>query len=158
MLSAQAGTRVAYFVVDALRYEMGAELLEQLQGAEELAIRPAVAMLPTITPVGMAALLPGAAALILRRRGARGSSAHAIEQTFMANLTDRLRFLKAKVPDVVDLQLEKVLRMSSSKLQTAIGDASLVLVRSQEIDLAGETGFARYVMETVVVEHRASGS
>ena len=37
-----------------------------------------------------------------------------------------------------------------SKLEATIGDASLVLVRSQEIDLAGETGFARYVMETVV--------
>src|SRR5207302_171143 len=57
-----AGKRVAYFLVDALRYEMGCELRDQLQGAEELAIRPAIAMLPTITPVGMAALLPGASA------------------------------------------------------------------------------------------------
>ena len=57
-----AGGQVAYFLVDALRYGMGAELRDQLQGAEELAIRPAVAMLPTITPVGMAALLPGASA------------------------------------------------------------------------------------------------
>ena len=146
---ATAGSRVAYFLVDALRYEMGAELLEQLQGAEELAINPAVAMLPSITPVGMAALLPGASASfsVNEEKGRLGTQ---IEQTFMANLNDRLRFLKAKVPDVVDLQLEKLLRMPSSKLQATIGDSSLVLVRSQEIDLAGESGFARYVMETVV--------
>ena len=146
---ATAGSRVAYFLVDALRYEMGAELLEQLQGAEELAINPAVAMLPSITPVGMAALLPGASASfsVNEEKGRLGTQ---IEQTFMANLNDRLRFLKAKVPDVVDLQLEKLLRMPSSKLQSTIGDSSLVLVRSQEIDLAGESGFARYVMETVV--------
>jgi hypothetical protein len=146
---ATAGSRVAYFLVDALRYEMGAELLEQLQGAEELAIHPAVAMLPSITPVGMAALLPGASASfsVNEEKGRLGTQ---IEQTFMANLNDRLRFLKAKVPDVVDLQLEKLLRMPSSKLQATIGDSSLVLVRSQEIDLAGESGFARYVMETVV--------
>ena len=146
---ATAGSRVAYFLVDALRYEMGAELLEQLQGAEELAINPAVAMLPSITPVGMAALLPGASASfsVNEEKGRLGTQ---IEQTFMANLNDRLRFLKTKVPDVVDLQLEKLLRMPSSKLQATIGDSSLVLVRSQEIDLAGESGFARYVMETVV--------
>jgi hypothetical protein len=146
---ATAGSRVAYFLVDALRYEMGAELLEQLHGAEELAINPAVAMLPTITPVGMAALLPGAAASfsVNEEKGKLGTQ---VEQTFMANLNDRLRFLKTKVPDVVDLQLEKLLRMPSSKLQATIGDSSLVLVRSQEIDLAGESGFARYVMETVV--------
>ena len=52
----------AYFLVDALRYEMGVELMKQLEGVQELTINPAVAALPTITPVGMAALLPDAAA------------------------------------------------------------------------------------------------
>ena len=144
-----AGARVGYFVVDALRYEMGTELVDQLGGADELSIAPAVAMLPTITPVGMAALLPGASASFSVGDEKRKVGAQ-IEQTFMANHNDRMRFLKAKVPDVVELPLEKLLRMSSSKLETTIGDASLVLVRSQEIDLAGETGFASYVMETVV--------
>ena len=97
----------------------------------------------------MAALLPGASAPFsvkdeTGRLGAR------IEQTFMANLNDRLKFLKAKVPDVVDLELEKLLRMPSAKLQATIGDSSLVLVRSQEIDIAGESGFARQVMDTVL--------
>jgi hypothetical protein len=147
-----AGSQVGYFVVDALRYEMGAELLDQLQGADDLAIRPAVAMLPTLTPVGMAALLPGASASfsVVESKGKLGAQ---IEQTFMTGLPDRLRLLKAKVPDAVDLPLEKLLGMSTAKLVGAIGGASLVLVRSQEIDLAGEVGsevFARYVMETVV--------
>ena len=60
--------RVAYFLVDALRFEMGRELADQLQGALELSVRPAVAALPTITPVGMAALLPG---LLVELRGRR---------------------------------------------------------------------------------------
>jgi hypothetical protein len=54
--------RLAYFLVDSLRFEMGVELARKLQGAEDLEVRPAVAALPTITPAGMAALLPGAAA------------------------------------------------------------------------------------------------
>ena len=56
------GGRVAYFLVDALRFEMGVELIRQLEGEQELTLRPAIAALPTITPVGMAALLPGASA------------------------------------------------------------------------------------------------
>jgi hypothetical protein len=144
-----AGSRVAYFVVDALRYEMGAELIDQLRGAEELAIEPVVAMLPTLTPVGMAALLPGASGSfsVGEEKGKLGTR---IEQTFMTNLNDRLRFLKTKVPGVVELPLDSLLRMSSSRLQNTIAGASLIFVRSQEIDLAGETGFSRYVMETVV--------
>ena len=56
------GARTAYFLVDAMRFEMGMELAQQLDGAEDLTVRPAIAALPTITPVGMAALLPGASA------------------------------------------------------------------------------------------------
>ena len=58
----KAGSRVAYFLVDALRFEMGVELKNLLAGSEDLVLRPAIAALPTITPVGMAALLPRAAA------------------------------------------------------------------------------------------------
>ena len=53
---------VAYFLVDALRYEMSLELAGLLTEAESLSVDPAVAALPTITPVGMAALMPGATA------------------------------------------------------------------------------------------------
>src|SRR5690606_5503859 len=47
------GGRVAYFFVDAMRFEMGVELARQLDGAKDLTIRPAIAALPTITPVGI---------------------------------------------------------------------------------------------------------
>lgn len=146
------GKRVAYFLVDALRYEMGCELRDQLQGAEELAIRPAIAMLPTITPVGMAALLPGASASFSVVES-KGKLAANVEETILPGLAERLKFLRAKVPDVVDLQLDKLLGMSVKRLETAVSDASLVLVRSQEIDFAGELDtevFSRHVMETVV--------
>ncbi len=148
----QSGGRVAYFLVDALRYEMGVELGDQLQGAEELTVRPAIAMLPTITPVGMAALLPGAAASFSVVENKRKLAAR-VEQSVMPGLAERMRYLKAKVPDVVDLQLDRLLSMSASKLKTAVGDASLVLVRSQEIDLAGELDtevFSRHVMDNVI--------
>ncbi|RWC69663.1 MAG: PglZ domain-containing protein, partial [Mesorhizobium sp.] len=49
---------VAYFLVDAMRFEMGVELSERLPKSVEVSVRPAVCALPSITPIGMAALQP----------------------------------------------------------------------------------------------------
>jgi hypothetical protein len=57
----QNGHRVAYFMVDALRYELGVALEKQLAEDGVIEMQPALAQLPSITPVGMASLLPGAA-------------------------------------------------------------------------------------------------
>lgn len=146
------GGRVAYFFVDAMRFEMGVELARQLKGTKDLTIRPAIAALPTITPVGMAALLPGASASfsVVERKSKLAAS---IEGTEMSGLSERLKFLKAKVPDVVDIALGKVLSSSPSKLNKSIGNASLVVVRSQEIDALGENVdelTARAAMEGVI--------
>ncbi|KAA3641212.1 MAG: PglZ domain-containing protein [Armatimonadetes bacterium] len=146
------GGRVAYFFVDAMRFEMAVELARQLEGTKDLTICPAIAALPTITPVGMAALLPGASASfsVVERKGKLAAS---IEGTEMSGLSERLKFLKAKVPDVTDIALGKVLGSSPSKLSRSIGDASLVVVRSQEIDALGENVdelTARAAMEGVI--------
>ena len=54
------GRKTVYLMVDALRYEMGAELLEGLGEDFEVHLEPGISCLPSITAVGMAALLPGA--------------------------------------------------------------------------------------------------
>lgn len=51
--------KTAYVWVDALRFEMGRELAESLKENFEVKCEPAVAAVPTITEIGMAALLPG---------------------------------------------------------------------------------------------------
>ena len=146
------GGRVAYFFVDAMRFEMGVELARQLEGTKDLTVRPAIAALPTITPVGMAALLPGASASfsVVEQKGKLAAS---IEGTTMSDLGERLTFLKAKVPDAMDIPLGKLLGTSTSQLSKSIGDASLVVVRSQEIDALGESVdelTARAAMEGVI--------
>ena len=55
---------VAYFFVDAMRFEMGVELSERLPKSAEVSVRPAVCALPSITPIGMAALQPGARSVL----------------------------------------------------------------------------------------------
>jgi hypothetical protein len=64
-----------------------------------------------------------------------------------------MRFFKAKVPGLVDLTLDKLLKMNTSKLESTVGDSSLILVRSTEIDIFGETdtgSLAHYVMDPVI--------
>lgn len=54
------GHKVAYFMIDALRYELGVSLERQLTEDGQVEVQAAMAQLPSITPVGMASLLPGA--------------------------------------------------------------------------------------------------
>lgn len=58
----ESGRRVAFILVDALRYELGIELEKRLAADFPVEVHAASALLPSITPVGMASLLPGAAA------------------------------------------------------------------------------------------------
>lgn len=146
------GGRVAFFLVDAMRFEMGVELHNMLKDGQDVTIKPAVASLPTITPVGMAALLPGASgSLSVVEHKERLASK--VEGTIVSNSTERMKFLKARVPGMVEMTLGKVLESSAGRLTKALGEAPLVVVRSQEIDALGEGGddwMARQVMDTVV--------
>ncbi|MEU8266376.1 PglZ domain-containing protein [Sphaerisporangium sp. NPDC049002] len=143
---------VAYFLVDAMRYEMGVELARRLPESSEVSVRPGVAALPSITPVGMAALQPGASASFSvveegSRLGAR------IDGTFLPDLTARQKYTKARIPTSADISLAELLSLPPSKLTKKLDGAHVVVVRSQEIDKVGEAGFtfhARQVMDTVI--------
>jgi len=143
---------VAYFLVDALRFEMGVELAERLPKTTELSLRHAVAALPSITPIGMAALQPGAAGnfTVVEQGGKLGAQ---IDDSFLPDLVARKKFAAARLPHMVDISLDEVLSLPSSKLKKQLAGAQVVLVRSREIDHAGEAGLnyqARQVMDTVI--------
>jgi len=143
---------VAYFIVDAMRFEMGVELAERLPTTSEVAVRPAVGALPTTTPIGMAALMPGASAsfAVVEEKDRLGAR---IDDAFLPDLPTRKKYAAARVPKLVDVSLDELLSLQPSKLAKKLDGAQVVLVRSQEIDHAGETGFtfqARQVMDTVI--------
>ena len=56
----ESGRKVAYLMVDALRYELGVALEKLLSEDGPVELQAAYAQLPTLTLVGMASLLPGA--------------------------------------------------------------------------------------------------
>ena len=143
---------VAYFLVDAMRFEMGVELAERLPKTTEVGVRHAIGALPSITPIGMAALQPGASASfsVVEQNGKLGVR---IEDAFLPDLVARKKFSAARVPKLVDVALDELLSLQPSKLAKKIEGAQVVIVRSQEIDHAGEMGFtfqARQVMDTVI--------
>lgn len=143
---------VAFFLVDAMRYEMGAELAERLEAHGEVTIEPAVGVLPSITPTGMAALMPGASSSY--NVVAVGSNlAGKVDGSVLKDLGARKKHVAARVPSSVDLDLGEVMQLSSSKLAKKVSGMDLVVVRSQEIDFFGEGGFAyqaRSIMDTAV--------
>jgi len=144
--------RVAYFFVDAMRFEMAADLIEQLEGAQELRLIPATGALPSITPIGMAALLPGASSSF-SVVDHKGKLAARIGDTVMPGLTERMRYLKAVRPDAVDVDLGELLQKPTRALEKLLGNAPLVIVRSQSIDGLGEMDgglLARQIMDTVI--------
>ena len=66
--------RTAYILVDALRYEMGVDLVRQIDGALDADISTAVSALPSITEVGHGGPAAGSFGELLRSRGRRASS------------------------------------------------------------------------------------
>lgn len=146
---------VAYIFVDAMRFEMGHELADRLGAGNEVQLRPAVAALPSITPVGMAALLPGAAASfsVVQQGGRLGAK---IDQAFLPDRASRQKYLEGVAPGVVQLELDEVISMSANTLKQRIGGAQLVTIHSTDIDGAGEnpisTAQARRVMSAVIAD------
>lgn len=144
--------RVAYFFVDAMRFEMAADLVEQLESAQELRLVAAVGALPSITPIGMAALLPGASSSF-SVVDHKGRLAARIGDTTMPGLAERMKYLKAVRPDAVDIDLGELLQKSTRALEKRLAAAQLVIVRSQSIDGLGELDgglLARQIMDTVI--------
>jgi hypothetical protein len=143
---------VAYFFVDAMRFEMGVELSERLPKSAEVTVRPAVCALPSITPIGMAALQPGASSSfsVVEQAGTLGAK---IDDVFLPDLAARKKFAASRVPKLADIALDELLSLQPSRLAKKIEGARVIIVRSQEIDHAGEHGFtfqARQVMDTVI--------
>jgi len=127
--------KIAYVWVDALRFEMARELCEILKDDFDLSVEPAIATIPTITEIGMAALLPRAdqSAKVVTVGG--GRLALEIGGTVVKNRNDRIAYLEAnaEVP-VFAAKLDDLLPKPRKKVREGIEGATLVLVTSQEID------------------------
>lgn len=161
-LTQETGT-TAYFVIDAFRYEMGAELFARIDGtpATTCLLRPRMAELPSVTEIGMNVLAPvareGRLFPKLSESGDRVLGFQATAEFNVNNPEKRRRAMHDRVGgDTCPwLKLEEVLSRDTSSLKRTVAKARLLVVHSEEIDKAGEKGVGPAVFD-VVMQHLRS--
>ena len=128
---AERGRRVAYFMVDALRYELGLELHRQLIDTGTADVEPAYAQLPTVTSVGMVSLLPGAGKTLRIERDGNGVVA-LLDGERIATVTQRMKVFEALYGDrFAEMTLAKFVGSRKTKISESV---DLLVLRSTEID------------------------
>lgn len=133
---ATAAGPVAYIQVDALRFEMARELCAQLPEDWKAELIPALATPPTVTEVGMAALLPEAEKGLALVPAGTGKLGAAILGNVFKNRPERMKHLEKKGPaPVVVTELNQIAPLKDKNLRTSLKAARLIVVTaSDEID------------------------
>lgn len=126
----ESGIRVAYFLVDALRYELGVALQQQLAEDEPVELLAAYAQLPSITLVGMASLLPGAGKhLSLVKKD--DAFVPVLGEAVVSNVSKRMDVLRKKYGDrFAEMKLNDFVRAKKRLPDTV----HLLVLRSVDID------------------------
>ena len=126
----ESGRRVAYFLVDALRYELGVALQQQLADDDSVELLAAFAQLPSITSVGMASLLPEAGTR-LNLVQKEGRVVPTMGDVPVANVHQRMELLRRKYGDrFAESKLNDFVRSKKDLPETV----QLLVLRSVEID------------------------
>lgn len=126
----ERGRRVAYLMVDALRYELGVALEKMLSEDGPVELRAAYAQLPSITLVGMAGLLPNAlTGLALTREN--DTLTPKLDGSVVSNVSQRMDILRKKYGDrFAEMLLNDFVRRKLNIAETV----DLLVLRSTEID------------------------
>ncbi|TIL20469.1 MAG: PglZ domain-containing protein [Mesorhizobium sp.] len=126
----ESGRKVAYILVDALRYELGVALEKMLAEDGPVELQAAYAQLPTITPVGMASLLPGARtqlALTLNN----DTLVPKLGGATVGNVGQRMDVFRKRLGDRFDELLLSEFARGKPKISLTV---DLLVLRSTEID------------------------
>ncbi len=154
LVDSRAGA-VAYFLVDALRFEMGAQLAAGMREDEmtTVEVEARLAELPTVTEVGMNALAPVVerGRLGLDMKGGRVLGLRAGEFR-VCDPESRRRAMHDRIGGRTcpSIPLHEVVGCETHVLKQKIAEARLVVVHSLEIDQAGEQGLGLQTFEGVL--------
>jgi hypothetical protein len=145
----------AYFVVDAMRYEMAEALRAALDEtpATTIELSARLSELPSVTEIGMNALAPvSVLGKMTPSMTAGGPSGFSTGEFKVYNPETRKRAMHERVGGNTCpwLPLEEVINREVKSLKQTIAQARLVVVHSVEIDSAGENGNGPAVFELVL--------
>lgn len=155
--------RVAYLLVDAFRFEMARELATLLADDWQAELIPALATPPTVTEIGMAALLPGADQGLAVVAAESGGLAAVVGGKALKNRQERLDYFESAVKGgaagvtVATARLDQLAPLADIHLRDAMRAARLVVVTATE-DIDGlcenTPGIARGMLDEVMLRLR----
>lgn len=163
--SKQTSKKVAYFIIDAFRYEMATELLEEFKTTTPtVTLKARYAELPSITSVGMNAIAPVNQGGKLVMAGKDGFKGFKTGEYTVRTPEERVRAMGDKSTDNVSkgsrnarlLKLADVCNYPTNKLKQTCDRAHLIVVHSQEIDDAGEANVGLATFETWLTQIKAA--
>lgn len=127
----QNGHRVAYLMVDALRYELGVALEKQLADDGTIEMQSSLVQLPSVTPVGMASLLPGADDQLTLEKSEAGLNPM-LDGKPVGSVTQRMNaFSRRYGQRFAEMRLEDFVRNKGPEISP---ETDLLVLRSVEID------------------------
>jgi len=160
MVAAQ--DKVAFFLIDAFRYEMAVELAEEMRGTgTQVDLRARLAELPTITSVGMNALAPVAQGgrLMLATASTKDAfNGFKTGEFTVRRPEDRARAmgLRSLGRTARLLTLAEVCEDDAAALKRKLGSDALVVIHSKEIDDAGEANVGLATFELTLRQIKAA--
>ncbi len=158
----EGGERVAFFMVDAMRYEMAEELRAYFDSKKyKTSLNARLAELPTVTEVGMNALAPVSSGGRLRPmlNGREFGGFRSGDQFTVKDPADRVRAMETRSVggQAIHVELSQVTEASPAELRRLLrtkNSSPLIVVRSLELDSAGEKGFHLGTFERTLVQIR----
>ena len=148
------GGKTAYILVDALRFEIGLELAEQLKEQFDVELKCSLASVPSITEVGMAALMPGAEDESFVYEPVKDKLVPKIQGVVVKDRSDRINLLKNKINNLYEKKLESLLP-PSREVRKKIEETDFLIITSQEIDQLAEVDnmlVARKLMGEIIAD------
>ena len=129
----ERGHRVAYLLIDALRYELGVALQKLLADDGPVELHAAYAEFPTITLVGMASLLPEARKeLSLDWNREKQTLVPKLSGAPVSNVAQRMDCLRKRLGDrFMEMRIHDFLRKKKIGIPETV---DLLVLRSVEID------------------------
>lgn len=129
--------KVVVLYIDALRYDLAQKLFSKLEEMNfKVSMTPMLSSLPSITPVGMAAMLPkNEGKLSLEVKDGKLNSM--IKDSSVTLKSERENWIKKVIANPVFLDLNEILDSNSEDLKEKIQDSDRIFVMDQEIDKLG---------------------
>jgi len=158
----QGNERTAVFLVDALRYEMATELVEEMkEPGTKVSLTARFAELPTITSVGMNALAPvaqGGRLVLAGGATGKGFKGFSTGEYTVDDPEDRCRAmgLRSIGERALGLGLAEICEMDPATLKKKVAQKRLIVVHDREIDEAGEAGVGLKTFEDTLSQIKAA--